>query len=401
MPRSRTSWTSSRGTNACSRADRAPPVTQSFERLAPYIGRVLGLSDEELAGACRPARESEIDAILALRRSVLTSIWWNDEAFVRWRYFPGPVADGDVPYWVFVKRGEIVAACGLEPVTLVIDGMAKPAVRTLDIMVRPDLDGLGLGAFMNLALFRRFPIALVTGSNERSHSLLTRMFHHTADLRFWKLPLRARAVLDAKVNLGAAGALVALPVDAMLAVQRAISKPAVPSGITIRQMDRFDERVDALSKRYERAGRLIVRRSHPYLNWRFVRNPRCEYRILGAFAGDRLDGYLVTRFNRARPNARGEGDIVDWLTAPDAGSGDALLTALMHSGVEHLRQQGAGIVTCAVASPDPSAAIEAAGFRARPAERLPYFVRASDPAVHERLTIGRDWFITRGDFDVE
>ena len=359
------------------------------------------MSDEDLARACRPARESDIDGILALRRSVLTGVWWDDERFVRWRYFPGPIVDGETPFWVFVKDGEILGACGVEPVTLVVDGVPMSAARTLDIMVRPDLDGLGLGAFMNLVLFRRFPITLVTGSNERSHNLLARMFHHTTDLRFWKLPLRARAVLDAKLNLGSASAILTSPVDLLLTVRRAISKPVLPRGVALLPMDAFDSRVEALSRRCERSGRVMVRRSLEYLNWRFVRNPRCHYWIIGAFSGDGLEGYVVTRFNVARPNSRGDAEIVDWLVAPDADAHNEVMSALIHAGVEQLREEGAGIVSCAIASADSPAAIEALGFHLRPAERLPFFVRAADATLHERLSVGGDWYITRGDFDVE
>src|SRR5262245_26596665 len=102
------------------------------------------------ARAYRPALASEIPEILTLRRKVNGEMWWDDRRFVEWRYFSRLTDAKDVPYWVFVHDGEVLGACGLEPVTLVIDGQPVSAVRTLDIMVRPDLDGLGLGVFMNL-----------------------------------------------------------------------------------------------------------------------------------------------------------------------------------------------------------------------------------------------------------
>jgi len=196
-------------------------VSRSFDRLAPYVGKALGLSEDALAQAYRPATESEIPQILALRKSVDREMWWEDESFVRWRYFTRHTESGQIPYWVFVKDGEVVGACGLEPITLVVDGSAMPAVRTLDIMVRPDLDGLGLGVFMNLVLFRHFPVALVTGSNDRSHQLLTRMFHHATDLRFWKAPLRASSVLDAKIGPGPVDRIAAASADLVLSARRA------------------------------------------------------------------------------------------------------------------------------------------------------------------------------------
>jgi hypothetical protein len=326
-------------------------------------------------------------------------MWWDDEQFVRWRYFSDRGVNGEAPYWVFVKGAEVLAACGLEPVTLVVDGSPLPAVRTLDIMVRPDLDGLGLGVFMNLALFKHFPVALVTGSNQRSHNLLTRMFHHTTDLRFWKLPVSARPLLDTRISFGPLAAIAALPLNGLLRLRRAAARMETPTGVAIREIREFGAEVTDLSRRCETPGRLFVRRSDEYLNWRFVRNPRCHYEILGAFSDSGLEGYIVTRFNRVRPNERREAEIVDWLVP--RGADASTLAALVYAAVDRLIGEGAAIVTCAASSAEAEPAMQANGFHLRPAERVPFFVRAADPALHARLSTAGDWFVTRGDYDVE
>jgi hypothetical protein len=358
------------------------------------------MSDDAFAVACRPARESELLQILALRRRVNPTMWWDDERFVTWRYFSRTTEAGEVPYWVFVRENEVLAGCGLEPVTIVVDGSPMSAVRSLDIMVRPDLDGLGLGALLNMALFRHFAVVLVTGSNERSHALLMRMFQHVTDLRFWKAPLRARAVVDGKASLGVATPIVAAPIDLLLSLRRSIARVAPPPGVTVERMARFDARVADLSRRCERKGRLIVRRSHEYLNWRFVNNPRCAYQVFGAFVGTRLDGYVVTRFNCARPNPRRVAEVVDWLAPAESEAVPSVLPALVQAGVDALHEAGAGIVTCAAATTE-GRALETIGFRFRAAERIPFFVKAADPSLHGRLSMGDDWFLTRLDYDVE
>jgi hypothetical protein len=375
-------------------------VTPSFEFLAPYVGPALGISSDALEHACRPAHEHEIPAVLDLRRSVITGMWWDDDRFVRWRYFSRRTDAGETPYWVFVRDGEVLAACGLEPVTLAVDGRPVPAVRTLDIMVRPRVDGLGLGVFMNLVLFRRFPIILVTGSNDRSHALLTRMFHPTTDLQFWRRPIRARSVVG-KVARGPLNTVVAWPLDLLLSVDRSISRVSAPSGIVIAEMTEFDSRVTELSRRCEVEGRVIVRRSDEYLNWRFAQNPRCRYRIFGAFSSDRLEGYLVTRFNLSKPNPLRSAEIVDWLVPPSLDSSSSVLAGLVQAATDECRDGGAWSITCAGVDQDIAAVMEATGFRFRPGERLPFFFKASDPAVHRRLSAAADWYLTRGDFDVE
>ena len=326
-------------------------------------------------------------------------MWWDDAAFVRWRYFSRAIDVDDAHYWVFVRNGEMLGGCGIEPVELVIDGECVAAVRALDIMVRPDLDGLGLGAFMNLMLFRRFPIVLVTGSNARSHQLLCRMFQHTLNLQVWKTVIKSAALFDKRRRFRPLAATVSPGVDLMLRIARAFRQTRPPTGTAIRELTEFDGRVTDLSRRCEVDGRVLVRRCAEYLNWRFFQNPRCPYRVFGAFSDDRLDGYLVTRFNRARTNPRREGEVVDWLVPRDLEH--AVLGALLHTGVGALAADGARLIGCSVFDAGIHAVLRANGFFVRPDERLPFFVKAADPVVQHRLSSTAGWFVTLGDFDVE
>jgi hypothetical protein len=169
----------------------------------------------------------------------------------------------------------------------------------------------------------------------------------------------------------------------------------------IRELSRFDDRATELSLRCERPGRVVVRRSAAYLNWRFLTNPRCRYRAYGAFTGDRLDGYVVSRLNLARPNPQREGEIVDWMAAGDPQDMHYPLPSLVAAGLQGLMEDGAGLVTCAAYGGDVERAAEANLFHLRDGQRIPFFVRASRPDVHERLASGGGWFLTRGDLDVE
>jgi len=366
----------------------------------PYVAQAVGMSPERLQGAFRPATETDLPGILALRRAAAREMWWDDARFVRWRYFDGR-GPGPTPYWVLERDGEIVGACGLEPVILVVDGEPTEAVRTLDIMVHPGLEGRGLGAFMNLVLFDRFPITIVTGSNPASHHLLTRMFHHTLDLVFWKALIESRGLIETRLPLGPLAGVVAVGADAALALARRARRRKPRSGLDIRELTSFDQRATELALRVERPGRIMVRRDAEYLNWRFLRNPRCEYRAFGAFAGDRMAGYLVSRFNLARPNPRREGEVVDWLADDSHDDGLSPLDALLATALDTHVEAGAGLVTCAAYGAGIEAAARANGFRLRERQTIPFFVRAAQEDVHRRLSSGEGWFVTRGDLDVE
>ena len=375
-------------------------MSESYDHLIPYVGRAFGLSHAELLSCFRPAAPADIPGILALRRAVAPDMWWDDEAFVRWRYFRRTTVDGGVPYWIFLKDGTPIGACGLEPVTLVIDGRPSPAVRTLDIMVHPDMDGRGLGAFMNLMLFRRFPITLVMGCNASSERLIARLFHHTADLVFWKTVMASHSLIE-RVYRGPLSRIIARAADLLLAIGHWSRDIVLPAGMHLRELTRFDDRVTDLSLRCELPGRVLVRRDAEYLNWRFFENPRCRYRAYAAFRGDRLDGYLLTRLNLSRPNPRHEGEIVDWLVAGDPEDPHSALSPLIAHGLKGLIRAGAGLVSCAAHRDDATPALEANGFLRRDGQRIPFFVRAAAADVHQRLTSEAGWFLTRGDLDVE
>jgi len=376
-------------------------VTRSYESLVPYVAQAVGVSASELDRGFRPATDADVPGILALRLAVSGKVWWDDPSFVSWRYFGRKAPDGSTPYWVCERHGEIIGACGLEPVVLVVDGEPIQAVRTLDIMVRPDYDGRGLGAFMNLALFRHFPVTIVTGSNEASHLLLTRMFHHTLDLVFWKHLIGAREFIESTLHLGPLSGLLAAPADAVLAIARRGRRIQVPSGTEVREVSRFDSQVTELAIRHEQPGRVIVRRSADYLNWRFFENPRCAYRAFGTFKDGRMTGYIVTRLNLARPNARREGEIVDWLADAEPGQPDSPRQMLIAAGLDVLVAGGASLVTCASYGAGIEPAADANGFRFRAGQRIPFFVKASSTTLHRRLSSAPGWYLTRGDLDVE
>ncbi|MPY87954.1 MAG: hypothetical protein GEU99_08540 [Luteitalea sp.] len=377
-------------------------MSWSLEQLGPYVSQGLGIPYERLLQAFRPATAADLPGILDLRRAVIgNGCWWDDEAFVRWRYFNAQIAADPTPYWVFEKGHEIIGGMGLEPVVLVVDGQAHNATRTLDIMVRPDFDGRGLGALMNMVIFKHYPITLVTGSNRRSHKLISRMFEQALEFRVWKMLVRSRDVVERHASLGPLTGPAAAAGDILLSLERTLRRKRLPPHLELRELSEFDAHVRTLSREPEGEGQIVVRRSPEYLNWRFAHNPRCKYRILGGFVKGRLVGYVVTRLNLARPNPRREADIADWLAVPTIENGVSPLPFLMRAAVDQLVQDGARLVRCMAFGASVAPLMDASGFRRRPDERLPFFVRASVGALHKRLASGEGWFLTSCDFDVE
>ena len=98
---------------------------------------------------------------------------------------------------------------------------------------------------------------------------------------------------------------------------------------------------------------------------------------------------------------RGGGEIVDWLALPGPEGGSSPLDHLFHYAVDRLVKDGAHLVACMCSGGADTSPLTSSGFRRRPDERLPFFVRAASAELHEQLTRAADWNITLGDFDVE
>jgi hypothetical protein len=253
---------------------------------------------------------------------------------------------------------------------------------------------------MNLVLLSRFPITTVTGSNSRSHRLISRTWRHILDLRARKTVVKTASYVERFVPRPVAR-LLAPVCDAALAANRGIRRRRRSSAMTIRELSRFDDSADRLSHDCETTGRIIVRRTAGYLNWRFARNPRCRYRLLGGFFNGRLVGYVVFRLNLARGNPEHQGEIVDWLALPVSGIGFDPLPRLIGAAIERLARDGAHVVACLSSDGVAKEALTANQLIERPTERLPFFVHADAPTLETRLEQAGDWYLTGGDFDVE
>jgi hypothetical protein len=195
--------------------------------------------------------------------------------------------------------------------------------------------------------------------------------------------------------------LITSAADVLLSIVRSRHNVSPQPEISLRELSRFDDDVTRLVIRCERPGRIHVRRTAEYLNWRFFDNPRCDYRVYGAFDKGQLNAYVVTRLNLVRPNPRREGEIVDWMVDPDPDAAHRSLPPLLAFALGDLKKAGAGLITCAEHGADVTHAAEANGFVLRDAQRIPFFVRASSPRMHARLTKDAGWFLTRADLDVE
>ena len=374
---------------------------RSTDKVVAYLAAALSMPAERVGKSFRVATPGDIPKILELRRETLGDVLGSDdEKYWHWKYLEQPgIADGEIPCWVFEKGAEIIGAMGFERVRLNVKGKVHHAVWSYDIMVRPDYDGRGLGVLMNLVFQERFPLLVVLGTNERSTGMLERLFTRLPSLRCWKKVITTRPFF--KRRLGSPVLVTALSTvcDPLLAASAWWRRQEVPREIEFRALDRFDQRVDLLCDRVSRRGKVLVQRSQDYLNWRFGRDPRWKYDCYGAFTGNQLRGYIVTRM--IRQNGSKSGLIVDWLCDDQAHSRSISMTrVLMQFALERLTSKGANaahVLSCDGAS---EGALRDLDFSRDPAEDVPFFVGASPKELEHHVLADDNWFLTRGDSDI-
>lgn len=115
------------------------------------------------------------------------------------------------------------------------------------------------------------------------------------------------------------------------------ARPRRLGSVEIRGLDRFPESADRLFEESARHFDWILLRSASYLNWRYAHPSAGRYGIRGAFEGDDLTGYCVTRIGG--PCAQ----VADLLALP--GRSD-VADALVANALEVAAASGAGAVVC-------------------------------------------------------
>lgn len=362
------------------------------------LARFMNRTEAELEEAFTEASLQDIPALLALRATVLgEELTWDDQAYLRWRYFErGPNAP-DNRLWVFRDReGQVLGCLGLEPVELHLGGELVPAQRYMDVMVQPRWNGLGLGAWMNLVLQRRHPVGIVIGATRDSYNLIRRVFHILPERHSWKLLVRSEGYLRRNSPRLARVPGMASLVDSALKVWRRGFDLRRSGGVEIQPLaNPLTEAVgiDRLDRSMAASGMAFERRTAAYFEWRYLKNPRRPYRFWAARRAGALGGLLITR------TVKGRGELVDWLwdaAAPEP-ERSQLLTALFLHGIAQLAPEGVATAWTRTLDPFSEGIAARAGMRLRP-DRDTVGVYAHEPGRQAQLA-GARWFLTLGDSD--
>ena len=363
----------------------------SFDITSRLVSRALGLAPESLHAALRPALASDLPDILALRQRTR----WNDAAYVAWRYAPGAPGSAGATLWVLRDGEKLHAMVGTEQVSLRIDNDRFEGHLVMDLVVDPACADLGVGTWINQALFERTDFTLAVGANPNSMGLVKGLFHALPDRSIWLLPLVFGNLLGSRISNPALARIAGKLADLAWPVWRRLRRPRLARGIELKPIAQFDDGLLGSLQSAPRA-RAEVLRTARRMNWRLLENPRARYEVIGAFRGPRCVGYVAFR---VVPGSTGlpAMHMIDWLTTGD--DADAVLTLLLSAVIHRARGAHCASVQTLVLDRGDEVVLSRNGFlRGRPADYLVAGIHSKDPGLVQRAT-GADWRITDLTFD--
>jgi GNAT superfamily N-acetyltransferase len=311
----------------------------------------------------------------------------------RWQYLDNPHAAGAPSIWVAREDGRVLGQYASMPVRLFWAGREVDASWGMDVFVREEARGKGVGATLFTTWSDNVEVALGLGLTPSSYGLFKKLrYDDVGPVPFFMRPLDARALMRRRLGRGL-GDAAGLAVSAGLAWWRPERKPAHP-GLQVQTVRRIGDDVDALWDRARTGYAMCVRRDAAYLEWKFARCPHQAYTLREARRAGALAGYAVSReqdYGGVRL-----GWIVDLFTeAGDEDARDALIGAVLDGF------RGAGVARAQAFAMHGAlaAALKRRGFLQRPSP-MQFCVRARVESG-DALLRRQEWHVVFGDSDMD
>lgn len=372
----------------------------SFAKVTTLVARALDMTPDELRASFQPARLCHLPSITELRRQVIGSHPAPDDArYLQWRYdFEGrPDSQGCL---MVVARGDkVLGMIGAENVRLAQGSDTLDALSLMDIMVDPQLDGSGLGVWLNLAIFAENPVVFEIGANPNSIGLITRLFHRLPNRKQYVTPLTMRRYLEKRLRSGIAALLLATPADVALKLWRVATFRRIPPSWSLRDLTYFDASVERLFARRWASAEITFERTSRYLNWRLFENPKGKYAVLGAFEADEMVAYIAYQIDR------GTGDmkvvrLVDWLV--DERYGFAGFSLLAQEIIKRGLSERADLISVSPLHTRIERSLWRLGFVTLPSNEFATVgVRCVEPIPWPALLDGSAWCLTDANTDFD
>lgn len=375
-----------------------------LEKVQPLVARFLGIEPDLMEQHFYPATDSHFKQIIDIRQEMISRPPSEDETYLRWRYnfssnMPG-AAVNENRIWIFTKNDVILGFVGVEASTLTVDGKDIPAIKVMDLIVKPEVDRKGLGVWMNLKLQTMgFPI-IALGSNENSLGIVSKLFHRMPNQRVYKNILNSAHYFSRKLNNAFLAGTLSTIYDASFPLL--LQTRVLSSGprTELRQIERFFPYHNAaLAAMQLHEQGVQFKRDCDFLNWRFFENPRDNVEVVGLWRNDQLIGYLALAFRpRDKHNPARQAFILDWGVAPGKGLQRSLAAVLIECQ-RKLRKEGFESISAFSYDQKSDKILRRAGLHLRSDDTKTVSIFVENNASLNTLKQTGRWFLTGADTD--
>ena len=313
----------------------------------------------------------------------------------RWQYLDNPAGSEDGPeIWVAREDGRVLGQYASMPVRLQWGDREVKSSWGMDVFLKAEARGKGLGAQLFTAWSDYVAVALGLGLTPSSYGLFQKLrYEDVGPVPFYQKVLDPRAVVARRAG-SALGALAGPLAGAALEVLHPERPHADAASVEVLPVTGFSPEYDRLWSDARGSYAMCVRRDQAYLDWKYVRCPHRRYQVREARRSGRLVGFAVSRQEDYKGTRLGW--VIDvFADAGDRGAKDALLGALL----EAFREAGVARVQAFSMNAALGQDLERRGFF-RGESPMQFCVRARVPSEAVFSEPGR-WHVVFGDSDMD
>jgi hypothetical protein len=356
----------------------------------------------------RRYRDGDEHAIFELLSTAFGERKWHSFEYWKWKYTKNPA--GSPIIWLAESNNKIVGHYAIVPRIMKLGNAYMTGSSACDAATHPNYQGRGVfSSIVNRLCLDAGEngISIIYGFARRNLGPTYKRYEHMGHICFLRHMVR---VLD-WASLLPEFMHTKFLTRATGAAPRIHRQRSQDAGLTVRAIDRFDERTDELWEQLSHSFKIIVKRDQSYLNWRYTANPEKRYTIHVALKGDRILGYCVLTQEQWRKLALGV--IVDILGTQDHQNA---VGCLIDNAVGYFEQQGVSGITSLMSEQHPYASLfRKAGFIVFPRRTAALYAAVNLPgsAIDEKeiysqalllsqnrlLKEKSNWFMMSGDSD--
>jgi GNAT superfamily N-acetyltransferase len=318
----------------------------------------------------------------------------------RWQYDENPHCPPEGPeIWVAKEAatGTVLGQYATMPVRLRVKDRTLHASWGMDVMVRPNLQRMGVGSRLFLYWDRQVEASLGLGLSRASYTLFQKLaWEDVGPVPCYSKVLDPKALLKRRLGVVSSVAAPLLRLGLWLVFPGRRSRPG---DVPVRRLEAgFGKDYDELWNRVAGSFDFIAERSSAYLEWKFRSVPHVRYDIVEARRGEggELLGYAVLRMTER--NGVPLALLVDWLLDPED---RATAFALLDAAIEWARQRDAARIQTFTFDERLASALAFKGFFAiRSPMQFCLRIHSDQVVTDEGFFRDRSkWHVTFGDSD--